>query len=93
MSKTNGDGRLPELPDSWEWKAVETLADKGGVFTDGDWILSEDLTSGTDVRLIQLGDLGVGAFLDKSSKWISRQRFGEIGCTQLEEVVRDLVEL
>lgn len=60
------------------------MADGGGVFTDGDWILSEDLKSGTDVRLIQLGDVGVGAFLDKSSKWISQQRFGEIGCTQLQ---------
>lgn len=84
MSEANGDSGLPELPDAWGWKAVETLADRGGVFTDGDWILSEDLKSGTDVRLLQLGDVGVGVFLDKSSKWISQQRFDEIGCTQLE---------
>ncbi len=84
MNEADRDGHRPELPDGWEWKPVEALAEAGGVFTDGDWILSEDLKSGTDVRLIQLGDVGVGAFLDKSSKWISQQRFDEIGCTQLQ---------
>jgi len=54
-----------------------------GLFTDGDWILSTDLQTGEDVRLLQLGDIGVGEFLDKSSKWISRERHEELGCTEV----------
>jgi type I restriction enzyme S subunit len=60
---------------------LESLVGATGVFTDGDWILSNDLTSVEDVRLLQLGDIGAGRFNDHSSKWISRQRFEELGCT------------
>lgn len=85
MSAANGNGALPELSEGWEWRPLEEVAEgDGGLFTDGDWILAEDLRSGTDVRLLQLGDIGVGAFLDRSSKWISRRRFDELGCTLVQ---------
>ena len=38
---------------------------------DGDWILSENMVAGSEVRLIQLGDVGDGIFLDKTKKYIS----------------------
>lgn len=66
-----------------EWVQIAELGKEGGLFTDGDWILSEDLKSGPDVRLLQLADIGVTHFSDKSSKFISRQRFDEIGCTEV----------
>lgn len=62
---------------------LESVAGNVGLFTDGDWILSEDLKSGEDVRLLQLGDIGPGLFNDKSSKWISQTRFEELNCTPL----------
>jgi len=66
---------------AWGSAPLETAAGADGVFTDGDWILSEDLKSGREVRLLQLGDIGVGRFLDKSSKWISRARYDALHCT------------
>src|SRR3990172_9849126 len=51
---------------------------------DGDWILSRDLATGNDVRLIQLGDIGEGNFLNKSSKYISKERCEKLKCTLLQ---------
>ena len=62
---------------------MDSVVGEEGLFTDGDWILSTDLQTGEDVRLLQLGDIGVGEFLDKSSKWISRERHEELGCTEV----------
>lgn len=77
----NGD--RPELSEGWNWETLEAATGEDGLFTDGDWILAEDLKSGRDVRLLQLGDIGVGTFVDKSSKWISQERFEELGCTEV----------
>jgi type I restriction enzyme S subunit len=41
-------------------------------------------TSGTDVRLIQLADVGVRQFLDKSRKFISAETAGSLGVTYLK---------
>lgn len=80
----SGNGDRPELPEGWEWADLEFVAGQEGLFVDGDWILSADLKTGKDVRLLQLGDIGVGEFLDKSSKWISRERYEELGCTEVQ---------
>jgi len=64
----------------WPTKKLGEIAE----CTDGDWILSKDLTTGRDVRLIQLGDIGEGVFLDKTDKWISRKRCDELNCTILK---------
>jgi hypothetical protein len=77
------NGELPELPTGWEWAELASVAGVDGLFVDGDWILAEDLKSGRDVRLLQLGDVGVGRFLDKSAKWISAARFEQLDCTQV----------
>jgi len=51
---------------------------------DGDWILTKDLQTGNDVRLIQLGDIGEINFLDKTRKYISKKRCQELSCTLLK---------
>jgi type I restriction enzyme S subunit len=71
-----------DLPAGLATCGVEDVA--SGLFVDGDWILAADLKTGRDVRLLQLGDIGVGRFLDKSDKWISSERCNELGCTILE---------
>lgn len=73
----------PASDSAWPEYTLAELAADGGLFTDGDWVLAEDLKSGTDVRLLQLGDVGVGRFLNKSSKWISQDRSTELDCTFL----------
>jgi len=65
---------------SWPTKKLGEIAD----CADGDWILSKDLKTGREVRLIQLGDIGEGIFLDKTDKWISKKRCEELNCTILK---------
>jgi len=66
---------------NWPTKKLGEVAD----CTDGDWILSKDLQTGREVRLIQLGDIGEGVFLDKTDKWISKKRCKELKCTILKQ--------
>jgi restriction endonuclease S subunit len=65
---------------NWEIKKLGELCD----CKDGDWILTKDLQTGNDVRLIQLGDIGEINFLDKTCKYISKERCQELGCTLLK---------
>ena len=66
-------GRIPE-----DWEVVR-LGDLGNLI-DGDWILKEDYTD-EGVRLIQIGDIGMGTFLDKSRRFISPERAEQLNCT------------
>jgi type I restriction enzyme S subunit len=76
---------MSELPEGWTRTALKDLAGSNGLFTDGDWILSEHLRTGNDVRLIQLADIGIGRFLKKSQKFLSRTTADEIGVTYLRK--------
>ncbi len=51
---------------------------------DGDWIISKNMQVNGEVRLIQLGDIGDGVFLDKTSKYISDSKCNELKCTLLQ---------
>ncbi|MBT9144973.1 MAG: hypothetical protein DDT42_00834 [candidate division WS2 bacterium] len=66
-------GRIPK-----EWEVVK-LGDIGDL-QDGDWILKEDYTD-SGVRLLQVGDIGLGAFIDKSERYISNERANQLKCT------------
>ncbi len=55
-----------------------------GVFTDGDWVETKDQDPNGEVRLIQLADIGVGAFLDKSSRFLTMEAAKRLRCTFLE---------
>jgi len=76
---------MSELPEGWTTATLKDLVGLNGLFTDGDWILSEHLKTGNDVRLIQLADVGIGRFLNKSQKSISQKTASEIGVTYLKE--------
>jgi len=74
-----------ELPQGWTATTLRDLVGPKGMFTDGDWILSEHLKTGKDVRLIQLADVGIGRFLDKSQKFISADTAKSLHVTYLQE--------
>ena len=76
---------LSALPLGWTQAEVKDLQGVSGLLCDGDWILSNDMETGNDVRLIQLADIGEGAFLNKSHKSISKNRSKELGCTILAD--------
>lgn len=60
------------------------LGDICRVVIDGDWIESKD-QSETGLRLIQTGNIGIGEYLDKSSraKFISEETFERLNCTEV----------
>lgn len=55
-----------------------------GVFVDGDWVESRDQDSNGEVRLIQLADIGDGAFRNRSSRFLTIEKAKELRCTFLE---------
>ena len=55
-----------QLPHGWEWMPLKEI----GPLTDGDWILTADYAP-SGVRLLQVGDVGVGKFLGKSSRFVT----------------------
>lgn len=63
----------------WPTKQLSSL----GPLADGDWILKENYTA-DGVRLIQVGDVGEGRFIGKSSRFISRERAKELRCYFLQ---------
>lgn len=80
------EGEQPyEVPKNWCWVKFNNLKDSDTSFFDGDWILSENMDPNGNVRLIQLSDIGIGEFLDKSAKFISEHTFNELDCSQLCE--------
>lgn len=72
---------LGEVPHDWE---PATLSEACAFFTDGDWVESKDQNPDGEVRLIQLADIGDGAFLDKSNRFLTAQKARDLRCSLLE---------
>jgi len=51
-------------------------------FVDGDWIESKD-QSDDGIRLLQLADIGVREFINKSSRFISEETFKRLRCFEV----------
>jgi type I restriction enzyme S subunit len=62
---------------------IEDAAGKCGLFTDGDWILSENMAAEGTIGVIQLKHVGVGEFHDKEFQFISNSTFNKLGCTEV----------
>lgn len=61
------------------------LTENGGLFCDGDWIEKKDQDPNGTVRLIQLADIGVCEFKNKSARFLTRQKCEELRCTYLKK--------
>ena len=61
------------------------IAGKSGLIIDGDWVESKDQDPDGDVRLLQLADIGVGNFLDRSSRFMTSSKASQLKCTYLEK--------
>lgn len=72
---------LFQLPPGWTWAPLDNLSPRS--LTDGDWIETKDQAEDGNVRLIQLADVGVGAFLDKSRRFVTEQTEARLNCTRL----------
>ena len=70
------------LPNGWTWARLDELSPR--FLIDGDWIETKDQSEDGSIRLIQLADVGAGAFLDKSSRFITAETEVHLNCTRLE---------
>ncbi|PTR24202.1 restriction endonuclease S subunit [Rhodococcus sp. OK519] len=52
-------------------------------FFDGDWVESKDQDPEGEIRLLQLADIGVGRFLDKSDRHVNQEAFDRLQCKEL----------
>ena len=73
------------LPKGWTLATLSDLISSGGLFTDGDWVESKDQDPAGKVRLIQLADVGDGAFRNRSSRFLRPDQAERLGCTFLQE--------
>jgi type I restriction enzyme, S subunit len=72
------------LPDGWKVTTLEGLISDNGLFCDGDWVESKDQDPNGDVRLIQLADIGVAAYRDRSDRYLTSERASALSCTFLQ---------
>lgn len=71
-----------ELPNGWEWQRLDAISPMSLV--DGDWIESKDQDPSGSIRLLQLADIGVNEFKDKSNRFVNAETFTRLNCTALE---------
>ncbi|MCT3805391.1 restriction endonuclease subunit S [Elizabethkingia anophelis] len=62
----------------------DIIKDFNGICFDGDWIESKD-QSENGIKLIQLADIGIGKFLNKSERFISEETFRRLRCKEVKE--------
>jgi type I restriction enzyme M protein len=65
----------------YDWVPIKELTD---LMVDGDWVESKD-QSGSGIRLIQTGNIGVAEYLDKpdNARFISEETFVKLKCTEV----------
>lgn len=73
------------IPEDWETPTVFDIADRQKArFDDGDWVEAEHITD-KGIRLIQTGNIGVGAYVEKDAKkYIHPDSFELLKCKSLE---------
>ncbi|HAL50905.1 MULTISPECIES: restriction endonuclease subunit S [Sphingobacterium] len=69
----------------WEKVKFKSILSRDGIFIDGDWIESKDQDQNGEIRLIQLADIGVGHFIDKSSRFMTKEKSVDLRCTYLKK--------
>ncbi|MCE4957407.1 restriction endonuclease subunit S, partial [Macrococcoides caseolyticum] len=73
-----------EVPEGWEWTTLLNITSTD-TLNDGDWILSKNMTSSKEIKIIQLGHIGLGVFNEKPFKYISDDTFNELNCSEIKE--------
>jgi len=72
------------MPHNWKRKTLAEIVGDDGLLMDGDWIETKDQDPNGNVRLIQLADVGDGAYANKSARFMTFERAQELRCTFLD---------
>ena len=82
-----------QLPKGWSWLRLEDFAaSEPNAITDGPFgsnLKSSDYVEGGEVRVIRLGNLGVGRFIDDDKSFVTKAKFATL--TKHEARAGDLV--
>jgi len=81
LSPLEGFGLPFEMPIGWTRAPLDQVSPRS--LSDGDWIETKDQSEGGGIRLIQLADVGVGKFLNKSARYITEEVEVRLNCTRL----------
>jgi type I restriction enzyme S subunit len=74
---------IDDLPFNWGTSKVAHIAKNGyKTFIDGDWIESPYITD-WGVRLIQTGNVGVGAYKEQGFRYVTEETFRALRCTEV----------
>lgn len=73
-----------DLPLGWSWCRLSDIT-HSLTLNDGDWILSKDMSQDGEIKLIQLGSIGDGKYVNKGFKNISYNKFIELKCREINE--------
>ena len=71
-----------EVPENWAVSTLNQLTHPL-LLNDGDWILSENMNTQGEIKLIQLGSVGMMRYVDKGFKYLTESTFQELNCTQI----------
>ena len=71
-----------EIPKNWAMTTLNQLT-HALLLNDGDWILSENMNPQGEVKLIQLGSVGMMQYVDKGFKYLAENTFQKLNCTQI----------
>ena len=71
------------LPMGWYIANIESIISNTGIFIDGDWVESKDQDPNGKIRLLQLADIGDGAFINKSNRFVNEEAFSRLKCTSI----------
>lgn len=81
--KDSGVEWIGEIPEHWGISKIKYLPKYGhNNFIDGDWIESPYITN-EGIRLLQTGNIGVGVFKEQGYRYISKETFRNLSCTEV----------
>ena len=84
LPEISEEEKLFELPRGWEWCRLCDITHSQKL-NDGDWIVSSDMDDKGSVKLIQLGSIGDGKYLEKGFKNITNETFDRLKCKEICE--------
>ena len=68
-----------------DWEEKRLVEFKNLEHGDGDWILSKDISKEGEYKIVQLGNIGFGLYINKDLKTISMDKFKEIKGTMIKK--------
>ena len=80
--KGSDNSYYQDLPENWQITSLREITTPL-TLNDGDWILSQNMSNIGDVKLLQLGSIGNMVYIDKGFKYLTKDAFKELSCTEI----------